>query len=119
MKIRDVLAINLKYYRKKLNLPQEKFAEVIGTSLSYLNQIENKNVDVRSSTIDKFADNNLSYIDYSKLNSKYIIQKSFNIINEIKKTGKNYLPFDLELFKFIYAFCQKNSYDLKIFNLII
>ena len=25
MKIRDVLAINLKYYRKKLNLPQEKF----------------------------------------------------------------------------------------------
>lgn len=57
MKIRDVLAINLKYYRKKLNLPQEKFAEVIGTSLSYLNQIENKKVDVRSSTIDKFADN--------------------------------------------------------------
>lgn len=50
MKIRDVLAINLKYYRKKLNLPQEKFAEVIGTSLSYLNQIENKKVDVRSST---------------------------------------------------------------------
>ena len=57
MKIRDVLAINLKYYRKKLNLPQEKFAEVIGTSLSYLNQIENKKVDVRSSTIDKFASN--------------------------------------------------------------
>ena len=57
MKIRDVLAINLKYYRKKLNLPQEKFAEIIGTSLSYLNQIENKKVDVRSSTIDKFARN--------------------------------------------------------------
>ena len=71
--------------------------------------------------IDKFADNNLSYIDYSKLNSKYIIQKSFNIINEIKKTGKNYLPFDLELFKFIYTFCQKNSYDLndiQFYNLI-
>ena len=29
MKIRDILAINLKYYRKVLNLPQEKFAEVI------------------------------------------------------------------------------------------
>lgn len=57
MKIRDVLAINLKYYRKKLNLPQEKFAEIIGTSLSYLNQIENRKVDVRSSTIDKFAEN--------------------------------------------------------------
>ncbi len=62
MKIRDVLAINLKYYRKTLNLPQEKFAEIIGTSLSYLNQIENRKVDVRSSTIDKFA-NNLNKYD--------------------------------------------------------
>ena len=61
MKIRDILAINLKYYRKVLNLPQEKFAEVIGTSLSYLNQIENKRVDVRSSTIDKFANNLNNY----------------------------------------------------------
>ena len=57
MRIRDVLSINLKYYRKILNLPQEKFADIIGTSLSYLNQIENKKVDVRSSTIDKFARN--------------------------------------------------------------
>lgn len=62
MKIRDVLAINLKYYRKTLNLPQEKFAEIIGTSLSYLNQIENRKVDVRTSTIDKFA-NNLNKYD--------------------------------------------------------
>ena len=66
MKIRDVLSINLKYYRKILNLPQEKFADIIGTSLSYLNQIENKKVDVRSSTIDKFANNLNKY--NSKLN---------------------------------------------------
>ncbi len=69
MKIRDVLAINLKYYRKKLNLPQEKFAEIIGTSLSYLNQIENKKVDVRSSTIDKFADNLNKYVKPDKISS--------------------------------------------------
>jgi transcriptional regulator with XRE-family HTH domain len=55
MRICDILVINLKYYRKKYNLSQEKFAEIIGTSLSYLNQIENKKVDVKSSTIDKFA----------------------------------------------------------------
>jgi len=61
MKIRDVLSINLKYYRKILNLPQEKFADIIGTSLSYLNQIENKKVDVRTSTIDKFAKNLNNY----------------------------------------------------------
>lgn len=69
MKIRDILAINLKYYRKVLNLPQEKFAEVIGTSLSYLNQIENKRVDVRSSTIDKFANNLNNYNKKLKISS--------------------------------------------------
>ena len=51
MRICDILVINLKYYRKKYNLSQEKFAEIIGTSLSYLNQIENKKVDVKSSTM--------------------------------------------------------------------
>ena len=69
MKIRDILAINLKYYRKVLNLPQEKFAEVIGTSLSYLNQIENRKVDVRSSTIDKFANNLNKYDKKDKITS--------------------------------------------------
>ena len=55
MHICELLAMNLKYYRKNYNLSQEKFAEVLGTTLSYLNQIENKKVDVKSSTIDKFA----------------------------------------------------------------
>ena len=53
----ETLAINLKYYRKKYNLSQEKFAEILGTTLSYLNQIENNKVDVKSSTIDKFTQN--------------------------------------------------------------
>lgn len=55
MNLCEILAINLKYYRKKYNLSQEKFAEVLGTTLSCLNQIENNKVDVKSSTIDKFA----------------------------------------------------------------
>lgn len=55
MTICENLAINLKYYRKKYNLSQEKFAEILGTTISYLNQIENVKVDVKSSTIDKFA----------------------------------------------------------------
>lgn len=57
MKLCENLAINLKYYRKKYNLSQERFAEILGTSLSYLNQIENVKVDVKTSTIDKFARN--------------------------------------------------------------
>ena len=52
MNLCEILAINLKYFRKKYNLSQEKFAEILGTTLSYLNQIENNKVDVKSSTID-------------------------------------------------------------------
>ena len=87
MKIRDVLAINLKYYRKKLNLPQERFAEVIGTSLSYLNQIENRKVDVRTSTIDKFAENINKYDKKLKITSLDLVN-----YDESKKT--NYTRID-------------------------
>ena len=57
MKLIEILSINLKYYRMHYNLSQEKFAEVLCTSLSYLNQIENLKVNVRLQTVDKFADN--------------------------------------------------------------
>ena len=57
MKLIEILSINLKYYRMQYNLSQEKFAEILGTSLSYLNQIENLKVNVRLATVDKFADN--------------------------------------------------------------
>ena len=45
MKLIEILAINLRYYRMKHNLSQEKFAEILGTSLSYLNQIKNLKVN--------------------------------------------------------------------------
>ena len=89
MKIRDVLAINLKYYRKKLNLPQEKFAEVIGTSLSYLNQIENRKVDVRSSTIDKFADNLNNYDKKNKISSIDLVLYDENRITNYSRIDEN------------------------------
>ena len=40
MNIVELLAMNLRYYRKKYILYQERFAEVIGTSLSHINKIE-------------------------------------------------------------------------------
>ena len=49
--------MNMRYYRKKYNLSQEKFAEAIGTSLSHLNRMEQKKVDVKLSTITKYAYN--------------------------------------------------------------
>lgn len=91
MNLCEVLAINLKYYRKKYNLSQEKFAEVLGTTLSYLNQIENKKVDVKSSTIDKFAHNlnkydkkaNIKSEDLVKYNKEHIT--NYTRIDERKK----------------------------------
>ena len=57
MDLKEILSINLRYYRKKYNLSQEKFAEVIGTSLSHLNKMEQQKVDVKLSTITKYANN--------------------------------------------------------------
>ena len=41
MSSKEILAMNLKYYRYKLNLSQEKFADAIGSNLTYVNQLEN------------------------------------------------------------------------------
>ena len=66
MNLSELLSINLRYYRKKYNLSQEKFAEVIGTSLSHLNKMEQQKVDVKLSTISKYA-NNLSKFTKEKI----------------------------------------------------
>ena len=55
MTILEILAINLKYYRKIYNMSQERFAEVLGTSLPYLNEIENQKRNVSLKTIAKFT----------------------------------------------------------------
>lgn len=93
MSIRDNLAINLKYFRKKYNLSQEKFAEILGTTLSYLNQIENCKVDVKSSTIDKFANNINQYDKKIKLKSEDLVTynkdhiTNYSRIDEKKKVS--------------------------------
>lgn len=38
---REILSMNLKYYRQKYNLSQEKFAEKVGSNLVYINELEN------------------------------------------------------------------------------
>ena len=72
----EIFAINLKYYRYKLNLSQEKFAEKLGSTLSYINQLENAKRKPTLDLIDKFADilgtNTSTLLTY---NSKHIIDK--------------------------------------------
>ena len=81
MNLCEILAINLKYYCKKYNLSQEKFAEILGTSLSYLNQIENNKVDVKSNEYDKNA--NIKSEDLVRYSKNHIT--NFNRIDERKK----------------------------------
>lgn len=91
MKLCENLAINLKYYRKKYNLSQERFAEILGTSLSYLNQIENVKVDVKTSIIDKFARNLNIYDKKIKINPEDLVTyrkdhiTNYSRIDEVSK----------------------------------
>ena len=71
MQIRENLSNNLRYYRKKYNLSQEKFAAIIGTSLCHLSHIEAKDCDVKVSTITKYAEK-LNQYDKT-LNIIYIV----------------------------------------------
>ena len=91
MSICETLAINLRFYRFKYQLSQEKFAEILGTTLSYLNQIENNKVDdMKTSTIMKFVENinkydaeaNLTYKDLVNYKEENVIQ--FSRIDEKK-----------------------------------
>lgn len=53
---KQILAMNLKYYRKFLNISQEKFAEVIGSNLVYLNQMENCKRKPTTDMLNKIAE---------------------------------------------------------------
>lgn len=61
---KEILSINLKYYRQKYKLSQEKFAEVVGSNLVFINQIENLKRKPTIEMLDKIA-NNLNKYDKS------------------------------------------------------
>ena len=73
MKIVELLAMNLRYYRKKYNFSQEKFAEILGTSLSHLNRIEQSKIDVKASSIDKYTDKLNDYDKKLKITSEDLV----------------------------------------------
>lgn len=47
--------MNLKYYRLKYNLSQEKFAEKVGSNLVYINELENCRRKPTIDMLDKIA----------------------------------------------------------------
>lgn len=54
---KEILSMNLKYLRRKYNLSQEKFAEIVGSNLVFINQIENLKRKPTIDMLDKIADN--------------------------------------------------------------
>lgn len=53
--IRMVFVNNLKFYRKKAGLSQEKLSYAVGKSIAYINQIENKDTWPQPEMVDKIA----------------------------------------------------------------
>lgn len=56
MNSKEILSMNIKYYRQKYNLSQEEFAEKVGSNLVYINQIENLKRKPTIEMLDKIAD---------------------------------------------------------------
>ncbi len=56
MGIRHTFIENLKYYRKKSGLTQEKLAEKVGMSTSYIGDMEARERFPSAETIDKIAE---------------------------------------------------------------
>lgn len=52
---KQILSINLKYYRLKYKLSQEKLAEVVGSSLAYIGQMEKGKRNPSMDMLDKIA----------------------------------------------------------------
>lgn len=53
--IREVFSQNLKYYRIKSNISQEKLSEVVGLTYKYISDLERQLYDPSLKTIDSLA----------------------------------------------------------------
>ena len=79
------LSINLKYYRYKYNLSQEKFAEVIGSNLAYVNQLENCLSNPTIDMLDKISKNLNKYDKDLNLTADELIKYNMNHITSFKR----------------------------------
>ena len=88
---REILSMNLKYYRQKYNLSQEKFAEKVGSNLVYINELENCKRKPTIEMIDKIAEGMNKNIDHKlKMTTSELLKydkshkTNFNRIDEKK-----------------------------------
>lgn len=90
MKSKNILAVNLKYYRYLSKLSQEKFAEALDTSLIYENQLEKckrnpslEMLDRISKSISKLLNKKITSSDLITYDEKRIITSKR--VDETKK----------------------------------
>lgn len=55
LKSRELIANNVIYFRHKYNWSQEKLADILNSSASYISQIENAKRNVTTDFLDKIA----------------------------------------------------------------
>ena len=72
MKSKNILAVNLKYYRYLSKLSQEKFAEALDTSLIYENQLEKCKRNPSLEMLDRIS-NSISKLLNKKITSSDLI----------------------------------------------
>ncbi len=92
MSSKKILSMNLKFYREKYKLSQEKFAEKVGSNLVYINQLENCKRKPSTDLLDKIADGMNKNIDPNlNMTGSELIRynkdhkTNFNRIDERKK----------------------------------
>ncbi len=86
MNSKEILAINLKYYRKKYNLSQEEFAEKVGSNLTYINDLENKKRKPTIEMLDKIANGiNKNIDDKANITASDLIKYDKSHITNYKR----------------------------------
>ena len=86
MNSKEILAMNLKYYRATYNLSQEKYAEKVGSNLVYINQIENCKRKPTTDMLDKIADGINKNIDPKlKMTSSKLLEYNPNHKTSFKR----------------------------------
>ena len=86
---KEILAINMKYYRYKSKLSQEKFAEALHTNLVYENQIENGHRNPSLNMLDKISKNISKLIGYTVTSSELISYDEDKLIDSKRVDERN------------------------------
>ena len=89
MKSKDILAINMKYYRYESKLSQEKFAEALATSLAYESQIETGKRNPSLKMLDKISTNISKLVKRQVTSAELITYDKKKVINSKRVDEKS------------------------------